>query len=71
MGKYLGVGNAGFASMIKGIYVDKMETALLERPESLPASAGRGALESRLPQKCYAHIMIKVVIRGNCLKAWT
>ena len=25
MGKYLGVGNAGFASMIKGIYVDKME----------------------------------------------
>jgi len=25
VGKYLGVGNAGFASMIKGIYVDKME----------------------------------------------
>lgn len=25
MGKYLGIGNAGFASMIKGIYVDKTE----------------------------------------------
>ncbi len=72
MGMYLNIGNAGFQSVRKGLYVDKtglisfINSTLGTKDKLTCVSAGRGGLASPLPRKCYALITIKAVIREIC-----
>ena len=66
MGKYLNVGNAGFASVLRGIYIDKTEmisyiNKALGQKIHLPVSAGSDALENRWRPRCFVHIMTGAV----------
>ena len=72
MGMVLNPGNSGFEEIAKSDYVDKTGLiGLINRTigtsKSLSVSAGRADLENPMPPKRCVRIMIKRVIRRNCL----
>ena len=70
MGKYLNVGNAGFAAVRKGIYVDK--TGLISYISRTLGTADKLTCVSRPRRfgKCCVHIMTGAVTHGSFLGNW-